>query len=335
MKTYSNAKSILVTGASGFVGRALCAALLREGHQVRAVVRPHITQSVWKSHDKQMALSAAELVYIENIATNTEWSKLLEEIDVIVHLAARVHIMHETSKNPLEQFRAVNLEGTKQLAVQAAKAGVKRFIYLSTIKVNGEGNVSHAYTETDPPQPSDPYAVSKWEAEQALQKVCQDSEMQYVILRPPLIYGQGVKGNFLSLMKLVKMNAPLPLKQIHNKRSMIYLNNLVSIILCTLDHPKAANQLFLVSDGDDLSIAQLITFIAEAMGKSSKLFSLPENMLVFLAKLFQKESYLQRLTGSLQINSEKLQANLAWQAPITIKNALKETVASYLQQQVK
>lgn len=326
---------ILVTGANGFVGKALCAALLHEGHEVNAVVRPHVTFDVWHELNKRVQLPTEmnnlKLVHIENIVTNTEWRQLLDGVDVIVHLAARVHVMHETSQNPLEQFRAVNLEGTRTLAAQAAAAGVKRFIYFSSIKVNGEGSESHVYTEADTPQPSDPYAISKWEAEQALQKICQTSGMEYVIIRPPLIYGPGVKGNFSSLMKLVKMNAPLPFKQIHNKRSMISLDNLISIIVRALDHPKATNQLYLVSDGEDLSIAQLIEVIAEAMGKSSKLFSLPKGSLNLLAKIFRKEGYLQRLTGSLQVNSEKVRSDLELQAPASVKKTLSETAAWYLQ----
>src|SRR5690554_2902252 len=250
--------SILLTGATGFVGRAVLDRLVHDGQQVKAAVR---------NPNAELA-GQAGLVVVDGLDADTEWTSALEDVSAVIHSAARVHVMNENSTDPLAEFRKVNVEGTLNLARQAAAAGVKRFIFISSIKVNGEGTaLDQPYTALDRPAPQDPYGVSKMEAEQRLREIAQQTGMEVVIIRPVLVYGPGVKANFRSMMNWLNKGVPLPLGAIHNKRSLVSLDNLVDLIVTCIDHPAAANQTFLVSDGEDLSTTEMLRRMGEALGK--------------------------------------------------------------------
>jgi nucleoside-diphosphate-sugar epimerase len=331
---------ILVTGANGFVGKAVCAQLLAQGHQVRAVVRQHFTKEQWLAINQAVQLDLAAFIndeafqfcQIDAINEHTQWTAYLQNIDVVIHLAARVHIMQETADDPLTQYRHVNVIGTQHLANQAQQAGVKRFIYISSIKVNGEATQEQAFTENDRDNPQDPYGISKLEAEQALQDIALKSRMQYVIIRPSLVYGPGVKGNFFKLMQGVKRSLPLPLKGINNQRSMIFVTNLANLITATVTHPQAANQLFLAADDEALSSEQIIQQIARALEKPARLFNIPMPCLSIAAALTRKKGYLQRLTSSLVVSNHKAKQLLAWQPPVDMQQAIQQTVNWYCQE---
>ena len=237
---------ILVTGANGFVGTALCRYLVASGVEVRGAVR--------RLDRPGVQVNGVEYVQVGEIGPGTDWSAALQGVDVVIHLAARVHVMKEFSRDPLADFRAVNTAGTESLAKLAATKGVRRIVYLSSIKVNG--SVGAGFTEADAPHPQDAYALSKWEAEQALHRISGETKLEVVVLRPPLVYGPGVGGNFLRLMKLMRRRWLLPLASVHNRRSLIYLGNLVDAIALSVGHPAAAGETFLVSDGEDLSTAE-------------------------------------------------------------------------------
>ena len=311
---------ILVTGANGFIGQRLCETLLKAGYFVREAVR-HLPESV---HSLKSS-NNAEFVFIDDISQKTNWSMALKGIDCIIHLAARVHIMRETSGDPFTVFRKVNAEGTSLLARMAANAGVKRFVFLSTVKVNGEETEKHQFTERDTPNPHDDYSTSKWEAEQALHNISDAAGMEIVILRSPLVYGQGVKANFLRLLDMVNKNIPLPLSMVNNKRSMIYIGNLVDAIIRCIEHPDAVNKTFLVSDGQDVSTPELIRMIAVALGKKARLFPCPAPLLKMIGNVAGKSSEIERLTGSLQIDSSKIRRELNWTPPFTMEQGLRKT----------
>lgn len=239
--------------------------------------------------------------------------------------------MKETTKSPLSEFRKVNVEGTKYLAHQAAKAGIRRLIYVSTIKVNGEGGLK-PYCEIDKPWPLDPYGQSKLESEKILKKITKETGLELVIIRPPLIYGPGAKANFLRLLNLVERGIPLPLKSINNQRSMIYLGNLVEIIKTCLMHPKAAGETFLVSDGEDVSTANLIQLIAEVMEKKARLMPFPKTFLTIIGKVTGKMGEIERLTSSLCVDSNKIKNTLNWEPPFSLKEGIQETVNWYMAQ---
>jgi nucleoside-diphosphate-sugar epimerase len=321
---------VLVTGASGFVGQALCDALTARGAGIiRAMRTPRGT---------------ANEAMVGNIDASTDWRAALAGCDAVVHLAARVHVMHDTSTDPLAEFRAVNTAGTLHLARQSAQAGARRFVYLSSIKVNGEGATlspgrpprlrlspqgggeSKPYTEHDAPAPEDAYAISKWEAEQGLRDIERASGMQVAILRPPLVYGPGVKANFESLMRLVARGVPLPLGAVYNRRSLIYLGNLVSAIEACLDHPDAGGKTFLVSDGEDVSTPELIRRLARAMGKPARLIPVPVALLRAAARLAGKSAQADRVLGSLAVDSSALRETLGWRPPFTLDEGLAQTV---------
>ena len=250
------AHSLLVTGATGFVGRFLSAKLLAEGCSVRGTLLAF--------ENPASLVKGVEPVVIEPLGPDTPWSQALCGIDTIIHLAARVHIMDDPSADPLTEFLKVNTEGTKHLALKAAKAGVKRLVFISSIKVNGE-ETEAAYSEDSPAQPSDPYGISKWEAEQGLRQIEAETGLEVVIVRPTLVYGPGVKANFLNMMKVVHRSIPLPLASIKNKRSLVYIGNLVDALATCAMHPAAAGQTFLVSDGEDVSTPELISRTANAL----------------------------------------------------------------------
>jgi nucleoside-diphosphate-sugar epimerase len=260
---------------------------------------------------------------------DANWSAALDGIDVVVHLAARVHVMRETVSDPLSVFRETNVAGTLNLASQAAAAGVHRFVFISSIKVNGEHpKGDKPFTETDTPNPQDAYGISKLEAEQGLLKIAQETGMEVVIIRPPLVYGAGVKANFLSMMRAIRKGIPLPLGAIHNKRSFVYTGNLVSLILKCIDHPAAANQVFLVSDGHDLSTTELLKECAVALDVKSRLLPVPQKLIEIGAAMLGKANVAQRLCGNLQVDITKARTLLGWEPPFSVADGLKKTAAA-------
>ncbi len=308
---------ILVAGANGFVGRALCAELIKQGLTILAAVREKAT------------LENCIPFVIGDINHATNWSTALSGVDVVIHLAARVHIMNDTSADPLAEFRKINVEGTLNLARQAANAGVKRFIFVSSVKVNGEHTeAGKPFNENSITDPQDAYGISKLEAEQSLLKIAQETGMEVVIIRPPLVYGAGVKANFASMMRAVRRGIPLPLGAIHNKRSFVYVGNLVSVIMCCIDNPAAANQVFMVSDGNDLSTTQLLRSCAAALGVKARLLPLPQKLLEIGAALLGKRDVAQRLCGSLQVDITKARTMLGWTPPFSVADGLKATALS-------
>jgi nucleoside-diphosphate-sugar epimerase len=317
----SNSPSVLVTGANGFIGKALCAELSRQGHSVRAAVR---------SATKQ--IENIEIVSIGEINGETDWAEALLDIKEVIHLAARVHVMKETAADPLDELRKVNVDGTWNFARQACDAGVRRFIFISSIKVNGEATqLGQPYTAEDRPAPVDFYGISKLEAEDALRQLADETGMEVVIIRPPLVYGPGVKANFYTMMRWLKKGIPLPLGGIHNKRSFVALDNLVDLIATCIDHPAAANQTFLAGDGEDLSTTELLQRLSNALGKPAKLFSLPVWIVKTGALLLAQRDMAQRLFGSLQVDISKACDLLGWQPPVSVNDALKKTAADFLQ----
>jgi UDP-4-keto-D-QuiNAc 4-reductase len=305
--------NFLITGATGFVGSALCQLLESSAHTVYGVVR---------NADAQLP-SSVKPILISSIADLAS-HPILSSIDVVIHLAARVHQMKDTSADPLSEFRSINTQATKDLAIAAATAGVKRFVYLSSIKVNGDGQAA-PYTEQSEPQADDPYGMSKWEAECVLNDLAATTGLEVVILRPPLVYGAGVKANFLNLMKLVDRGIPLPLGAVQNQRSLVYVGNLVDAIATCATHPNAVGQTFLVSDNADVSTAELVEKIAKSMNKPVRLVSISPVLLTNLARIFGKTATVDRLFGSLTIDSSKLRQTLNWQPPFSLEEGLEQT----------
>lgn len=314
----------LVTGASGFVGTALRRKFHFANIDFSSAVRTLDSVQNTQNHFGQIHV-------IGDLGSNTCWSKALEGADAVIHLAARVHVMNDTASNPLQLFREVNTAGTLKLAEAAANAGVRRFIFLSSIKVNGEFTNGRPFDETMPAAPQDPYAISKHEAEQGLRKIAENTSMEVVIIRPPLIYGPGVKANFLRLLYWVDRGIPLPLAKIRNQRSLVAVDNLVDLLFTCLNHPAAANETFLVSDGEDLSTTELVRCIAKHMGRPDRLFSLPQTLMNFSASLLDRRPIVDRLSNSLQIDSSKARQLLQWQPPMSVDEAIGKTIDWYLQ----
>ncbi|OXS14590.1 nucleoside-diphosphate sugar epimerase [Zobellella denitrificans] len=305
--------NLLLTGATGFLGRRLAEVLpSRPDIHLTAAVRRHAE------------VPAACIVEVQGLDASTDWSAALAEEQVVIHAAARAHIMKDEVADPLAEYRKVNVEGTLNLARQAAKAGIKRFIFISSIKVNGEQTpLGKPFTAEDAPAPEDAYGISKWEAEQGLMQLAAETGMKVVIIRPPLVYGPGVKGNFASMIKLVEKGLPLPLGAIHNKRTLVALDNLVDLIVTCIDHPAAANQVFLVGDGEGLSTTELLRGVASAMGKPARLIPVPAGLLQFGATVLGKKAVAQRLLGSLQVDISKARELLGWTPPLTVEEGLK------------
>lgn len=312
---------VLITGATGFVGRFLCAHLLEDGFSVRATVRSSGTAA--------SLVAGVEPTSIESIGPETEWRHAVNDIDTVIHLAARVHIMNDPSSDPLAHFRRVNVQGTEKLARQAAYSGVKRLVFVSSIKVNGEENAT-PYTPNSPPSPSDPYGISKWEAEQALRKIGQETGMEVVVVRPTLVYGPGVKANFLAMMNIVAKGIPLPLASIANRRSLISVGNLVDALAICAVHPQAAGKTYLVSDGEDISTPDLIRRTARALGVPARLFPVPASVMRFAGAVTGKLAAVDRLLGSLTVDSSRIRSELGWKPPFSMEEGLRETAEWYI-----
>ncbi len=260
----------------------------------------------------------------------TDWSAALAGVGVVIHLAARVHVMHDTAADPLEEFRRVNVAGTEHLARCAAASGVKRMVYVSSIKVNGEETPDgRIYSEQDIPAPQDPYGVSKWEAEQALQRVAHETGLEIVIVRPPLVYGAGVKGNFAQMLRIVARGVPLPFASVHNKRDLVYVGNLVDALIACATHPAAAGQTYLLGDGEPVSTSQLLRHLAQALDVPLRVFPLPPQLLVLAGRLLGKSAQVERLLGSLQVDSGKIRSQLNWTPPYTLQQGLQATAEWY------
>ncbi len=306
---------VLVTGANGFVGSALCVALQARDINFVPVVRH-------ANHDKQRAVG--------DLSVATKWKNHLIGCDTVIHLAARVHVMHDTSKDPLAAFREVNVEATLNLARQALLCGVRRLVFVSSVKVNGEKTTDHPFTFHDAPAPVDSYGISKMEAEQALLALSRETGLEVVIVRPPLVYGAGVRANFLRLMQLANMGLPLPLGSIHNRRSMVALDNLIDLLVTCAHHPVAAGQTFLVSDEHDVSISELLRMLAGAMGRRSCLLPLPAGIIAGLAALFGKSAVASRLLDSLQVDIAHTKLQLGWKPVVSMQEAVNRTTAYFL-----
>ena len=312
---------LLVTGATGFVGKALITSLAPDSQYVlRACARRTSNQ-----FPENVGVAT-----IADLTANTDWTAALSGSDTVVHAAARVHVMDDKSADPLAEFRRVNVDGTLRLAQQAVDAGVRRFVFISSIKVNGEGTLpGKPYTADDTPQPADPYGVSKHEAEQGLLALAQKSGLEVVIIRPVLVYGPGVKANFLSMMHWLDKGIPLPLGAIkNNRRSMVALDNLVDLITVCMHHPAAVNQVFLVSDGEDLSTTALLQRTAKALQRPARLLPVPAALLTAAAGLMGKSNVAQRLCGSLQVDIAKTRELLQWRPPASVDASLKKTAAA-------
>lgn len=312
------ARRVLVTGANGFVGAALVKALTEAGTDVVPVVRARGGTADPRS------------VAVGDIHGATAYGAALDDVDVVVHLAARVHVMNDAVEDPLHAYREVNVDGTLNLARQAIAAGVRRFVFVSSIKVNGESTTGRGpFTAQEAVAPEDPYGQSKWEAEQALRALVAGSGMEIVILRPPLVYGPGVKANFRSLIALARRRLPLPFGCVNNRRSLVYLGNLVDLLIRCLDHPAAANRVWLVSDGDDLSLRALVTALRHAMGRGPGMVPVPEFLFRLAGKLSGRAAVVERLVGDLRLDIGSTRSELDWQPPFPVARAIALTVADF------
>ena len=313
---------VLITGATGFVGSALVKTLDNDLRYVSiSVVR---SKAPNLSHEKHTFC-------ISELSSTTDWRKALMGCAVVVHAAARVHVMNEVAADALAEFRKVNVAGTVRLAQQAADAGVRRFVFISSVKVNGEcTDGRRPFVADDVPAPVDPYGVSKHEAEESLRRISVETGMEVVIIRPTLVYGPGVKANFRNMMGWLKKGVPLPFGAIHNKRSLVSIDNLVSLITVCLNHPKAAGETFLASDGVDLSTTELLKKTAFALGVQSRLLPIPAGLLTACAIISGRRSLSQRLCGSLQVDIQKAQTLLGWSPPVSIDDALNRTAKEFL-----
>lgn len=307
---------ILVTGANGFIGRALCESLAASGRAPRRAVR-------------QPSTGSPDMTAIGDIGADTDWKAALEGVRCVVHLVARTHVLRETAADPLSEYRRINVMGTERLAREAAASGVRRIVFLSSVKVIGERTSTRAYTEDDTPRPEDAYGISKLEAEQALARVAAETRIEIVVLRPPLVYGPGVKGNFLRLMDIVTRGVPLPLASVANRRSLVYVDNLVAAITHAIDAPQAAGRAYLVSDGEDVSTPTLMRGIASSLGVAARLFPCPPPLLSIAGIMSGRSAEISRLTGSLQVDSSRIRRELGWNPPFRLDQGLAATARWY------
>lgn len=309
-------RRVLVTGSTGFVGTALTAYLDADGRfAVRCANR----------RESGGAPPGAERILVGETPAAEDWRRAVAGVDAVVHLAARVHVMRDDAADPLAEFRRVNVAATMDLAREAAAAGVKRLVFLSSVKVNGDCGL---YTENSVPAPEGAYGISKHEAEVSLRSWASYSGMEVVIIRPPLVYGPGVKANFRSLMRAVARGIPLPFGAIHNQRSLIAVQNLVDIIVTSIEHPGAANETFLVSDGEDLSTTELIRRLGTAMGRPARLVPVPAFILMASGALLGRANVARRLLGSLTVEISKARRMMGWTPPVSVDEGLRRAVAS-------
>lgn len=316
---------VLVTGASGFVGRVVCRKLIASGFRPTAGLRSSAT---WPELHTAIP-GLGEVSVLGDLSANPDLQDLLSGMSVIVHLAARVHIMRESARDPLQEFRKVNVNGTRSIALAAVAAGVRRLIFVSTVKVHGESTSGTPFCEQTPDHPQDPYAISKWEAEETLRTIAAETGLEVVVVRPPLVYGPGVRGNFLRLVRLVDRALPLPWPSIANRRSMIGVDNLSDFLVRCAVHPNAAGQSFLVKDSEDLSTRELMARLAHLMKRPSRLIPFPEPAIRRLAELLSRQETFDRLFGSLVIDSTRAQQLLGWSPPRTVDEGLAATVRWY------
>jgi nucleoside-diphosphate-sugar epimerase len=307
---------VLVTGANGFIGRALCERLLADGISVRAAVRDQVA-------------TAGERVIVGDLAANPPWDEALGGVDVVVHLAGRAHVLRETAADPLAAFLRDNVEGTARLGHACVSAGVRRLVFVSSIKVNGEATYGRPFTEGDEPSPRDAYGQSKLEAETALRRICSQADLELVIVRPCLVYGPGVGGNVRRLLQVIDRGLPLPFGAIHNQRSLIGLENLCDLLLLCAREREAAGHTFLASDGRDLATPELVRLLAAGLGGSARLLSVPVVVLEAMARLTGRMDACERVCGSLQVDSTKARTLLGWRPPVTPEDGLRRTGADY------
>jgi nucleoside-diphosphate-sugar epimerase len=313
---------VLITGSNGFVGVPMSHAFTECGWQVRAATRRSIAFP---------ANAASDVVTVGEIGPVTRWSEALSGVDAVVHLAARVHVMQDTAPDPLAEFRRVNVDGTLNLARQAAAAGVKRLVFLSSIKVNGEQTAPDApYSVRDVPAPLDAYGISKHEAEQGLRQICADTGLESVIIRPVLVYGPAVKGNFLSMLELLAKGIPLPFGAIHNARSLVSVENLAHLARTCVTHPRASGHTFLVSDGEDLSTTELLKRLGRALDRPARLLPIPVSWLTAGASLLRKGDVARRVLGSLQVDITDTRAILDWAPPQNVDEGLRIAARAFL-----
>jgi nucleoside-diphosphate-sugar epimerase len=307
---------ILITGGNGFIGSALAREFFLRGHEVSISVR-RIENAANVCNDQ---------VFINDLGPSTNWREALDGQEVVVHTSARVHVMHETSQNPIDEFRKVNVEGTLNLARQAAEAGVHRFIFLSSIKVNGESTLlGKPFTADDVPNPQTAYGISKYEAEKGLFEISEKRGLNIVVIRLPLVYGPRVRGNFLGLIHWLAFGLPIPLGAVRNARSMVGIGNLVSFIGTCLANPAASNRILLVSDGEDISTSALLKRLAKALGKRPNLIPVPVFVLDFVLRLLGKKDFFTRLCGSLQADISASRSLLGWRPLFSVDEELQKT----------
>jgi len=312
-----NNANVLVTGANGFIGRVLCLALRQSGYGVREAVR-------------NAAENRPDVIAVGNIGHDTHWTAALNGIRVVIHLSARAHILSDSAADPLTEFRAVNVEGTKRLAQQAAECGVQRLIFVSSIGVLGNSTeLGEAFSERSIPQPKSLYAIAKWEAEEVLQQLHRETGLEIVVVRPPLVHGPGAPGNMARLLKGVYRGMPLPLANIDNHRSLVGVDNLASFLIRCVDAPAAANETFVISDEQNLSTTELIRLLADALNRPARLFPLPESAARMAARLVGKESMVDQLWGSLLVDSSKAYQHLGWKPPLTAAEGIKKMAQAY------
>lgn len=304
---------VLVTGANGFVGRSVCSEAVAHQWVVRGITRARCELP-----------NRVENLVVGPLDGDLNWRDVLASCEFVIHLAARVHVMQDAVADPLEEFRRINVQSTLNLARQAASAGARRFVFVSSIKVNGESTrTGHSFKADDAPGPLDAYGISKMEAEQGLREIAMQTGMEVVVIRPTLVYGPGVKANFAAMMRWLQRGVPLPLGAIHNQRSLVALDNLVDLIVTCLTHPAAANQTFLVSDGEDVSTTELLRRMGRAMGRPARLIPVPASWLQLAAGIVGKRDVAQRLCGSLQVDIEKTRQLLGWRPPVSLDEGLR------------
>jgi len=314
---------IAVTGANGFLGRKLVSAAVSRGWTVRAMIR--------ESGSRHAFPDGVQTQSIDLVADESQWRAALADVDVVVHAAARAHILRETAADPAQAFASLNTEATERIALAAAACGVKRFVFVSSIGVNGSSSESGVFTEQSAENPSSPYAVSKRNAENALRKVAAAGTMQTVIVRPPLVYGPEVKANFLRLLALVDRDLPLPFKGIDNRRSFVFVDNLVDLILTCCVHPQAAGETFLAGDGSEFSTQELILELSKRMGRRGRLFHLPAPVMKLAAQLLGRRSVYEQLCGSLEVSAAKAGRKLDWHPVVSPQSGLDSTVQWFVE----